>query len=81
MSDNDRSVDAILQKALDRVGGLAPPCGHPGCKVPAQPKLKPCSLQQPLMISIPAGGHVHLECEQHPDGHILYGEAITWQMG
>ena len=56
-------------------------CPHPNCPVPEQPdpwELRQCTLNKPIWISIPAGGHIHLTCPVHPEGHIIYGPNITW---
>lgn len=33
-------------------------------------------MHEPIWISIPAGGHVHITCPIHAQGHILYGSNI-----
>jgi len=36
-----------------------------------------CICFKPLAISIPAGGHIHLQCPVHGD-KIIYGPHITY---
>ena len=56
-------------------------CPHPNCPVPERPdprELSQCTLNKPIWIVIPPGGHIHLDCPVHPEGHIVYGPDITW---
>ena len=56
-------------------------CPHPNCPVPERPgpwEFSQCTLNKPIWIVIPPGGHIHLDCPVHPEGHIIYGPDIRW---
>ena len=57
-------------------------CPHPNCpendRYPFD-DLRECTQFQPIWISIPPGGHVHISCPVHPEGHIIYGPRISYK--
>ena len=58
-------------------------CPHPNCPENDRPYPYPherCVLNDPIWISIPAGEHIHLTCPVHPQGHILRGSPITFEV-
>jgi hypothetical protein len=36
-------------------------------ELPERPPLSRCICRGPLYISIPAGGHIHIQCPEHGD--------------
>lgn len=61
-------------------------CKKPGCPVPNYPKPDyRCICNKPLMLYIPPGEHVHIECPVHGDRIIKYEEnpkeqiRVTWK--
>ena len=56
-------------------------CPHPNCPENDKPySFERCVLNDPIWISIPAGEHIHLTCPVHPQGHILYGPNIRFEI-
>lgn len=53
-------------------------CPHPNCpendRYPFD-DLRECTQFQPIWISIPAGGHVHIHCPVHPK-FVVYGSPV-----
>jgi len=55
-------------------------CGHPGCDIEDEPFPRgECSIMKPLSLYIPAGTHMHLDCQVHPNGHVLRGQSAFGQ--
>ena len=66
-----------LQKRI--AGKGASGCGHPGCDIDDHPR-RPVErvLSKPLMLSVPAGTHVHIDCPVHGRGsHVVRGSGVT----
>lgn len=54
-------------------------CGHPGCDIDDHPfPAQDCVLSKPLMLSVPAGTHMHIDCPVHGKGaHVIRGSGAT----
>jgi hypothetical protein len=53
-------------------------CSKPGCPIPKRPRPNAnCICNKPLMIYIPPGSHIHINCPVHGD-KVIFGPDYTY---